>query len=220
MASGICWFWCLALAFSVSSSIEPCGRTNSRLFPHRERRTGAGVRRAAEHSSGAEFGLVQRHALGIAAHDGVESDHRLESDTEARLHEFKLILRVCRLLRFQKVDQRPLLRKRLAARGGHEDRKLVRVFIERIAVRILHQLQLRNTYLCVGIQLAAVHDALAPQHRLIRKPSGADEQPAPQLEVLEDQWRRLPEAGLLLHWHAVARRTTTPLSRGVVGTAA
>src|SRR5262245_16348288 len=44
------------------------------------------------------------------------------------------------------------------------------------------------------VELAAVDDALAPQHRLITETGGAEKKPTAQLEMLKDQRRRPPAA--------------------------
>src|SRR5690606_29177286 len=62
-------------------------------------------------------------------------------------------------------------------------------------------------------------DPLSPEHRLVADPARAEEEPAAQLEVLEDQGRRLPRAGRALPGPASAGRRRAAGARLVAGAA-
>src|SRR5207248_2598068 len=141
--------------------------------------------------------LAEGDAVGSPGDHTVEPDHRLEADTEPRVDVFDVPLGVRRTLTREKSRQRtlPLLRASRACR--HEHGEAVRVVVEGIASRILRALQLRDPDLRAFAQLAAVHDAFAPQHGLVREPTDTELQPPAQLVMLEDERWRLPPPPIL-----------------------
>ena len=146
-------------------------------------------------------------SCGTRADHRVEPDHRLEPDPKPRFDVFDVAFGVCRYLaRDEALERAPALRC-LAGGGRDEDGEAVRVDVERIPQRILRRLELRDADLGVGAELAAVHDPLAPEHRLIAEASGAELEPSSQLVVLENQRWWIPRPfGRGRGWAGDARR--------------
>src|SRR5205085_2218780 len=151
----------------------------------------------------AERRPVERDARGVAPDDRVQADHRLEADAEARLDEDDLVLRVAGAFGLEQVPKRTPLRVRTPVTRRDEDRELVRVDVERVAEGVLRGVEPRHARLRVIIQFAAPDYPAAPEHGLRAEPRFADEEPAAQLIMFENQRRRLPRALALRFGRAV-----------------
>src|SRR5262249_50082879 len=175
-------------------SVEPGCGADARIADDR-----AWIRavRAVEYCAEPQLRLAQLDAVRCAGDNAVVADHGLHPDTETRLDIGNVIRgmrgRFLREQRQQAATQ-PIV---LAHAGRNEYRELVRVDAERVVQRIRHRIEPGLADTRIRAELAARNDLLTPQHRIVAELAGADEQPAPTREMLEDQWRRCPGAASL-----------------------